>query len=386
MLPIEQTLLSELRRRASWNHFARRKKLDGLVQSDEARLLLRAIDLIHSKGNGAVAGKTELKRVITSIAGQRSGEVKRAADLLGDPSSDELSISIVWNAIAGNQLAKQHDLLLKQATAGRLENGNIRELVKQWRELEALESNGKAHGSIKSIREPLPVPEHGGERLPTGLHVGLDTEIGGGLRRGELAVIVAPSKHGKTTSLLRTACHLARSKKRVVYLSFEIYLEQIVQRVTQLVGGKRHLPSTLFAAWLPAARFDVESVIGLADEVGSIDCLMIDYIELLRLDSFDMVNSVGEALLKLRNYARERDAVVWTASQSDEPRPGQAYLTRDEIYGSRRKIHHADLVIGTLSNPARRQLSYSIWGSRHGQMGARYLSEADLVNLTFRDL
>jgi hypothetical protein len=267
-----------------------------------------------------------------------------------------------------------------------MDSTEIRRLVRDWKELDLCSYQGSTRRVPRPVREAVKALPEKSERLPTHLHSSLDEAIGGGLRRGELAVIVAPSKHGKTSSLLRTAAGLSAGGYRVLYISFEIYLEQIIERLVSLCGKKRALPKTLYAEWLDGRTSTVDTVIEIAQEVPDLDCLMLDYVELMNLDSLDLVNAVGDALLELRSFAKKNNLIVWSASQSDEPRPFEVYLKRDEIYGSRRKIHHADLVIGTLSIPQRRQLTYSIWGSRHGVMGMKFMSEADLVNLKFRDL
>jgi len=171
---------------------------------------------------------------------------------------------------------------------------------------------------------------------------------------------------------------------RVVYLSFEIYVPQIVERIAQLSGKK--LPSNIFIQDYESGVLTVEDVAAAAREVRPFDCLIVDHVELLDLEGgLDEVHAVGRAVQKLRNLARKENAILWTASQGDEPAIGATFLERADLYGSRKKLHAADIAIGMLFNPRRNMLTYNLWKTRHTQMGLKFASTADMVALKFQD-
>ena len=76
---------------------------------------------------------------------------------------------------------------------------------------------------LAQIRQRANIPE-----LPTGL-ARVDEAIWG-LHRTEVTVIAARPGEGKTTMALQIAGHLAQLHKRVLFLSLEMNVHQIVER------------------------------------------------------------------------------------------------------------------------------------------------------------
>ena len=389
VLPAEQALLTELKRRSSWNRFTRlRNKEEGLFLSQEGRIIYRALATIHQNGNGNGTGtieKKDLARISASLAGEKQGEVRREIDLLGEPLKEEASWEIIWRIVSTQHIVQSQNRLLQAArTGGTLDPDEARDIIAGWTELsEAAHTTDRRRLPVL-VREAKRQPsQQGGDRFPSGLHSDLDQALGGGLRRGELGCLVAPSGHGKTTSLLRVAGGLAQRGHRVVYLSFEIYIEQIVERLDTLLRKK--LPKTLYVQDYPSHELTVEEITRIIHSLEPIDCLIVDHVELLNLEGMDEIHAVGRSVQKLRNWARKANSVVWTASQGSEPELGATFLERKDLYGSRKKLHAADLAIGLLFAPQRNLLKMKIWKTRHTQMGLTFAVQADMVNLTFRD-
>jgi replicative DNA helicase len=71
--------------------------------------------------------------------------------------------------------------------------------------------------------------------IPTGF-LGLDKILSGGIRRGEMMVIGARPKHGKTAVSLAMARNMAR-EYNVLFLSQEMPVNQLMHRHTAAVGG-----------------------------------------------------------------------------------------------------------------------------------------------------
>lgn len=71
--------------------------------------------------------------------------------------------------------------------------------------------------------------------IPTGIR-GLDRTLNGGLRRGEMMVIGARPKHGKTALALALARNMARTHK-VLFISQEMPIFQLMHRHTAALGS-----------------------------------------------------------------------------------------------------------------------------------------------------
>lgn len=78
--------------------------------------------------------------------------------------------------------------------------------------------------------------ENGGRYIPTGIGR-LDEFLGGGLRRGRFAVIIAPARGGKSSLLVDICCGALERGHRVLYISHEIRREDLHDRIdTRLTG------------------------------------------------------------------------------------------------------------------------------------------------------
>jgi replicative DNA helicase len=71
--------------------------------------------------------------------------------------------------------------------------------------------------------------------MPTGIH-GLDRVLNGGLRRGEMMVIGARPKHGKTALALALARNMSHTKN-VLFISQEMPILQLMHRHTAALGS-----------------------------------------------------------------------------------------------------------------------------------------------------
>ena len=283
------------------------------------------------------------------------------------------------------KLVERHTALLHAAENGGVSPEDFDSTLKDWQTLSGFQANGASAVPRSAAQAGGSVSDSGdGVRLATGIHSGLDRALGGGLRRKELGLLIAPTNHGKTTTLLRTAGHLAEEERTVLYLSFEIYRDQVIERLKQLMG--KRLPKALYVEDYPSDEMSVDDVMRVADQVKSLDCLVVDHIDLLRHNDMDLINAHGQAVRRLRGYARKRSCVVWTAAQADDPDPGQLFLLPGQTYGSRQKRHAADIALGSLFIASRRLQTFLLWKTRHTHMGLRFALDADMVGMKFKEV
>jgi replicative DNA helicase len=206
-------------------------------------------------------------------------------------------------ADADKQIDAAQMLLAKLATLkGRREPQHIKESLASYLQLLTDLSEGKSPA------------------MPTGLG-GLDRVLNGGLRRGELTVIGARPKHGKTALSLALARNLA-SRHAVLFLSQEMPVFQLMHRHTAAMGSV-DLGAILLAE--PRDRDVWRAVTDAADALGRLHLLhdeqcaltLLDIrrkamkvkrehgLDVLFVDFLQLMNGAGE-----ENRNRELDVIV----------------------------------------------------------------------------
>ena len=188
--------------------------------------------------------------------------------------------------------------------------------------------------------------EADGERIPTGIPH-LDFAMDGGLGRGELGVILAPPKKGKTTTLINFGfgALAAAFGYNVVHYSMEIAKEKVIARYDDRLMGKRVIlkrddPTT----YVDLLRQRVEdTIVGnlyvqhyhtrtatvgtirshlslLAAEDFQPDLIIVDYGDIMKPQRRlgEMRHEQAGIYEDLRQLGGEFDAAVWTASQTSK--------------------------------------------------------------------
>ncbi|UUZ60686.1 DnaB helicase C-terminal domain-containing protein [Nocardioides sp. B-3] len=96
---------------------------------------------------------------------------------------------------------------------------------------------------------------------PTGFPL-LDEELGGGLRAGTLNPVAGARGEGKTTFVLQMARHSARSGRPVVFVSFELEAETLLQKAIAAEAAERSTRSPLTVRQVRAAFEAADTVAG----------------------------------------------------------------------------------------------------------------------------
>lgn len=400
MLTHERELLSQLRHRSMWDRFSPvvdphprgqhgpdvAVVVPTVLKSTEAKAIFHAMKVFFTReGGSSLLAKSDLLRLVQSTSEDPTSLKKEVAQL-GEPFVEDMGKEVVFQILAKFTILSQHEELLRAAKNG---GPDYTMLDRNARALERLRQVGQEDHSGKPGRDAprlladyRPRKDEPGDRRPTYLNSQLDSSLGGGLRRKEAGLLVAPSNHGKTASLLRMATLSSQAGLKVFYASFEIYLEQIFERVKTIA---KKVPKTLYAEEYDPESLTAEQVIQQAQKVKP-DLLIVDYLNLLSLDKLDEVRAIGSAARKLRGYARREEIVVWTAAQADEPFESQMYLQRDQLYGSRQIIHAMDLVVGALFLPRRQVQTLHLWKTRHCRMGLTFSQQVDFVEMKVKEV
>lgn len=116
--------------------------------------------------------------------------------------------------------------------------GQMRE-IEQWMR----SFQGKQEDFDLDIKEAIDmlISEHApkleSDRIPCGIDF-VDKWCGGGLRPKNLAIILAPTGHGKSTFLMIAAHNISVQNKNVLFISNELSMEEMTERFLSRLSGK----------------------------------------------------------------------------------------------------------------------------------------------------
>ena len=186
--------------------------------------------------------------------------------------------------------------------------------------------------------------EDPGELIPTGIgHV--DYSLKGGAGRGELFVVLAPPKRGKTTTLINIGFGALRNPFgfRVVHYTLEMSWKKVIRRYDDRLAGnllemrsksahkyvekltkkaERFIRGGLFVKQYPTRGASVSTLRAhlsmLASQDFHPDLIIVDYADIMKPERRlgEMRHEQAGIYEDLRTLAGDYDAAVWTGSQA----------------------------------------------------------------------
>ena len=203
-------------------------------------------------------------------------------------------------------------------------------------------------------------------RITTGIPE-LDRLIQGGLDKGELGIVVAPPKHGKSTMLFNISASAVMAGYSVLHVNLEMKKKMVITRYDCRFLGtsmrslhkkpksflkamkilKKKLTSRLKVVEYPTKRLSLANLKSLVSSIDGLDMIIVDYADLMRPPRFmkDKRLELIEIYEQLRGMAGELDLPIWTASQSNRQSMGAKVITMDMIAEAFDKIAIADIAI-----------------------------------------
>lgn len=241
-----------------------------------------------------------------------------------------------------------------------INEGNFEKVLRRMDALKSLQSTKNLGINYwENIRDPHRWLDDRRNIVGTHFLPSLDRKMGGGLGGGELGIILAPAKKGKTTLLARFAAGGLWQGKNVAIatgeLSKEKYRKRIDSQVTGIpankltaasyheatskklrkllrTGRKRlrlshgQMKGNLHIQQWATGKGTAEDISlwldDVEDEFGyKIDALYVDYLRVFSpTQKFDEHRlSLGQVAIDLRGIATERDIPVWTGTQTNRP-------------------------------------------------------------------
>ena len=278
--------------------------------------------------------------------------------------------------------------------SGEFENyDKLEELVRSA--LQVGESGNKIEDVFQNLEDVL--NEDFRHPIPMGI-TGIDKLLKGGLAKGELGVILAPTGVGKTTVLSKIANSAFNNGYNVLQLFFEdnpkviqrkhftmwtgippdelpLHREEVLEKARQV---KEEMTNKLFLKKLPSDQFTMTQIKNMIRKMVAdghkIDMIVLDYIDCIVPDRNmgDEWKSEGSVMRGYEAMCHELGVVGWTATQGNRSSISSEVVTTDQMGGSIKKAQVGHVIISvakTLQQKEMNLATIAITKSRVGKDG-----------------
>jgi KaiC/GvpD/RAD55 family RecA-like ATPase len=233
----------------------------------------------------------------------------------------------------------------------------------------------------------------------------------GGLGRGELGVVVAPTGAGKSMALVHLGAAALRAGKNVVHYTLELQDKTIATRYDSCLTGMnltdiqnnkdivfdgiKNINGKLLIKEYPTKTASTMTLRAHLDKLKTrghrIDFIIVDYGDLLRPVTKDRekrqeLESIYE---EMRAIAQIYDCVVWTASQTNRSGLNAEVITMESISEAFNKCFVADFICTisrTIKDKAANEGRMYVAKNRNGPDGMVYPLFMDTKNVCIKVL
>jgi len=233
--------------------------------------------------------------------------------------------------------------------------------------------------------------------IPMGIP-GIDRLLKGGLAKGEIGVILAPTGVGKSTVLTKIANHAFNLGNNVLQIFFEDN-PKVIQRKHYTLWTKIHpdelsekrdevikkvkdieesMSNKLIMTKLPSDTVTMSQIKNqirkMVADGNKIDMVLLDYIDCVVPDRNlgDEWKSEGSVMRAFEAMCHEMDLVGWTATQGNRSSISSEVVTTDQMGGSIKKAQVGHVIITvakTLQQKEMKLATIAITKSRVGDDG-----------------
>jgi len=236
-----------------------------------------------------------------------------------------------------------------------------------------------------------------GHPIPMGVP-GIDNLMKGGLAKGEIGVILAPTGVGKTTFLTKISNHAFNLGYNVLQIFFEDNPKIIQRKHFTLWTGippdnlsnhrddvmakvreiKENTKNSLTLKKLPSDTMTMNQIKNqvrkMIAEGNKIDMIVVDYIDCITPDKNlgDEWKSEGSVMRAFEAMCHELDIVGWTATQGNRSSISSEVVTTDQMGGSIKKAQVGHVIISVAKSLQQKEMNLAtiaITKSRIGKDG-----------------
>ena len=233
--------------------------------------------------------------------------------------------------------------------------------------------------------------------IPMGIP-GIDRLLKGGLAKGEIGVILAPTGVGKSTLLTKIANHAFNLGNNVLQIFFEdnpkiiqrkhytlwtkIHPDELSEKKVEVIRRVKEIedsmPNKLIMQKLPS---DTVTMLQIKNQLRKliadgtkIDMVLLDYIDCVVPDKNlgDEWKSEGSVMRGFESMCHELDLVGWTATQGNRSSISSEVVTTDQMGGSIKKAQVGHVIISVAKTLQQKELklaTIAITKSRIGDDG-----------------
>ena len=232
--------------------------------------------------------------------------------------------------------------------------------------------------------------------IPTGID-GIDNLLNGGLAKGEIGVILAPTGVGKTTILTKFANTAFNMGYNVLQIFFEDNpkiiqrkhftcwtgivpdeLSENKEKVLSKADEMKKQGGKLILKKMASDEFNMTTIKNqirkVISEGNNLDLVILDYIDCVLPDrSFsDEWKGEGSVMRKFESMCNELNLVGWTATQGNRSSISSEVVTTDQMGGSIKKAQVGHVIISVAKTLQQKELglaTIAITKSRLGKDG-----------------
>ena len=230
--------------------------------------------------------------------------------------------------------------------------------------------------------------------IPMGIP-GIDRLLKGGLARGEIGVILAPTGVGKSTLLTKISNHAFNLGYNVLQIFFEdnpkiiqrkhitlwtkvhpdeltIKKEEVMAKVKEI---KDSMENKLILKKLPSDTVTMLQIKGqirkmIADGI-KIDMVLLDYIDCVvpNKNLGDEWKSEGSVMRAFESMCHELDLVGWTATQGNRSSISSEVVTTDQMGGSIKKAQVGHVIISVAKSLQQKEMKLATMAITKSRIG-----------------
>ena len=233
--------------------------------------------------------------------------------------------------------------------------------------------------------------------IPMGIP-GIDNLLKGGIAKGELGVILAPTGVGKSTFLTKISNHAFNLGYNVLQIFFEdnpkiiqrkhftlwteiapdllsMHKDKVLNKVQEI---RENAPNKLVLKKLPSDTLTMNQIKNqirkMIAEGTKVDMVVLDYIDCVVPDKNlgDEWKSEGSVMRGFEAMCHELDLVGWTATQGNRSSISSEVVTTDQMGGSIKKAQVGHVIISVAKSLQQKEMNLAtiaITKSRIGKDG-----------------